>query len=155
LLTDPPALADPSVPLRQAPVLYAGVVVEGGLAIASGYFTHLAPTDTGRMAAYCILRAVQGLGGAASYTAISARLADRFPHRLGQVMGLQECFAGAGYTLGPPLGACTAGSSFFPHRLGQVMGLQECFAGAGYTLGPPLGACTAGSSFVYWDIYEL
>jgi len=42
----------------------------------------------------CVLRALQGLGGAASYTAISARLADRFPDRLGTVMGLQESFAG-------------------------------------------------------------
>lgn len=43
----------------QAPVLYVGVVVEGGLAIVSGYFTKLASTGGGCMAVYCVLRALQ------------------------------------------------------------------------------------------------
>mmetsp|Transcript_16700 Transcript_16700/g.23027 ORF Transcript_16700/g.23027 Transcript_16700/m.23027 type:complete len:468 (-) Transcript_16700:57-1460(-) len=100
----------------QAPVLYFGVVVEGSLSILSGYFHHLSSTNVGRISIFIILRFLQGCGAAASYTSICARLADTFPHNLGQAMGLQEAAAGLGYMLGPVFGAFLyeAGGFVFP-----------------------------------------
>mmetsp|Transcript_17927 Transcript_17927/g.34267 ORF Transcript_17927/g.34267 Transcript_17927/m.34267 type:complete len:488 (-) Transcript_17927:749-2212(-) len=100
--------------IGQAPVLYAGVLLEGVLSIPSAYFATLAPTDALRVALYIFLRTLQGVGGAMSYTSICARLGDRFPDNLGEVMGLQEAVAGLGYTLGPVAGALLYNWGGFP-----------------------------------------
>lgn len=45
--------------IGQAPVLYAGVLLEGVLSIPSAYFATLAPTDALRVALYIFLRTLQ------------------------------------------------------------------------------------------------
>lgn len=110
----------------QTPVILLGVLLEGGLAVVAAFFVQLAPTDPSRIALLISLRLLQGVGGALSYTAVCARLADCYPNNLGEVMGLQESIAGVGYTLGPVMGALLYNWGGFPLPFLVMGGLLLC-----------------------------
>lgn len=52
------------------------------------------PRQPDTVSVFILLRILQGVGAAGSYTALLAYVAERFPQHLGMIMGLQEAVAG-------------------------------------------------------------
>lgn len=72
-------------------MLVAGLIVESFAACLMGFV----PRERGTVSVFILLRILQGIGAAGSYTALLAYVAERFPQHLGMIMGLQEAVAGA------------------------------------------------------------
>merc|ERR1719491_2872431 len=92
----------------RAPVLAFGLVLQGVACVVFGYADQITG-GTGEnvraeVAVGIVSRLVCGAGGACANNAIFAIAVDRFPDKLGLVMGLNEVLIGAGFSLGPPIG---------------------------------------------------
>ena len=112
------SLAVPAVCARHGryKVLLWGVLLEAAGVVAFGFVPAALPrARTAQLWVFLLLRTLQGLGEAATSTALLAYATDAFASRrlLGTAMGLQETAAGVGFVLGPPIGALLADAAGF------------------------------------------
>ena len=113
------SLAVPALTARvgRLPVLCGGIIAEGVFVIVFGFVTDVfRRSDAHALAAFLVLRFLQGLGEAAQSTTLLAYASDAFGLRrvLGAAMGWQETAAGLGFVLGPAVGGALAGAAGFP-----------------------------------------